>query len=88
MKKGLLGTIVLIYGIIVALAGLAVILPLGSVGNLLQRLAMYGAIPAVIAGIIAIIINSNKKRAVIGMILAVAGPYIPWLVAVIKSLLK
>ena len=91
MKKGVLGTIVLIYGIVIFVAGISTFF-LGYIGEFMARLAailgLFTLIPAIVLGIIAIIKKSNRSGAIIGMILTFVGTFSHFIFTFIGNLTK
>lgn len=72
-KSGILGTITWIFGIIlIILAVLSLfsghIALLDNIANILRIVTIFGPIPFIIIGIVAIIIGSNRNRAINGLI--------------------
>ena len=72
-KSGILGTITWIFGIILIIVAVLSLFSghialLDSIANILRLVNYFGPIPFVIIGIIAIIIGSNRNRAINGLI--------------------
>ena len=91
MKKGVLGTLALIFGIIIFVSN--TISPIVS-GNLylsfLSKLVkiplIMGYVPTVVISIIAIAKNSNRKGAIIGLILASIAWFTPIVIRIIFNI--
>lgn len=91
MKKGTLGTLTFILGIIIIVGG--VVAGLAPTDSLLWKIArlpgIIGFIPVIVIGIIAIVKGSNRVKAIIGMVLAFFGTWIvSWLLQLISTLIK
>ena len=72
-KSGILGTITWIFGIILIIVAVLSLFSgrialLDSIANILRLVNYFGPIPFVIIGIIAIVIGSNRNRAINGLI--------------------
>ena len=72
-KSGILGTITWIFGIILIIVAVLSLFSghialLDSIANILRIVNYFGPIPFIIIGIIAIIIGSNRNRAINGLI--------------------
>ena len=72
-KSGILGTITWIFGIILIIVAVLSLFSghialLDSIANILRLVNYFGPIPFIIIGIIAIIIGSNRNRAINGLI--------------------
>lgn len=81
-KSGILGTITWIFGIILIIVAFLSLFSghialLDSIANILRLVNYFGPIPFVIIGIIAIIIGSNRNRAINGLIFIAISYLIP-----------
>lgn len=86
MKKGILGTITLIVGI-VCFAGsiVAGFYPDAEIFSLgwFARIGQILFLVPIILGIIACVKNSNTKLAIVGMVLGVVSFFTPWIIRLI-----
>lgn len=92
-KSGILGTITWIYGIIVVILAILSLFSgqialIDSIANILRYVTIFGSIPFIIIGIIAIIIGSNRNRAINGLIFIAISYLIPVIAGFIKGLIK
>ena len=92
-KSGILGTITWIYGIIVVILAILAqfsgqVALIDSIANILRYVTIFGSIPFIVIGIIAIVIGSNRNRAINGLIFIGISYLIPYAVAFIKGLIK
>lgn len=81
-KSGILGTITWIFGIILIIVAVLSLFSgrialLDSIANILRLVNYFGPIPFVIIGIIAIVIGSNRNRAINGLIFIAISYLIP-----------
>ena len=88
-KSGILGTITWLYGIIaIILAVLQLfagkIALIDSIAGILSIVTMFGSIPFIVIGIIAIVIDSNRNRAINGLIFIGIAYLIPIVVGFFK----
>jgi hypothetical protein len=88
-KSGILGTITWIFGIILIIVAVLSLFSghialLDSIANILRLVNYFGPIPFIIIGIIAIIIGSNRNRAINGLIFI----GIAYLIPIIASFFK
>ena len=88
-KSGILGTITWLYGIIVIILAVLSLFAgkialIYSIANILKIVTMFGSIPFIIIGIIAIIIGSNRNRAINGLIFIGIAYLIPIIVGLFK----
>lgn len=89
MKKGTLGMVTLILGILVLACGIAknLVTNIPALYSASTIILLIGFVPAIVLGIISIVKNSNRSLAIIGMVLAVIGMWIaPWVVRIIVGL--
>ncbi|MBR4351057.1 MAG: hypothetical protein IKP98_02420 [Bacilli bacterium] len=90
MKKGTFGTVALILGIVTLVAGALrnAVTSIPVLYTITMGLSLICFIPAIVFGIIGIVKNSNRKLAIVGMALAVAGSFIlPLIVRMIVDVL-
>ena len=88
-KSGILGTITWIFGIILIIVAVLSLFSghialLDSIANILRIVNYFGPIPFIIIGIIAIIIGSNRNRAINGLIFIGIAYLIPIIVGLFK----
>ena len=88
-KSGILGTITWLYGIIVIILAVLSLFSghialIDSIANILRYVTIFGSIPFVIIGIIAIVIGSNRNRAINGLIFIFIAYLIPIVVGFFK----
>ena len=86
MKKGTLGTITFIVGIVIfACSVVSGFFPNPAIGSLgwIARLVNLVWFAAPILGIIACVKKSNTKLAIIGMVLGAVSFLTPWLIGLI-----
>ena len=88
-KSGILGTITWLYGILVIILAILSFVAgkvalSESIANILKIVTMFGSIPFIIIGIIAIIIDSNRNRAINGLIFIGIAYLIPIVVGLFK----
>ena len=88
-KSGILGTVTWLYGIIVIILAILSLFAgkvalIDSIANILKIVTMFGSIPFIIIGIIAIIIDSNRNRAINGLIFIGIAYLIPIVVGLFK----
>lgn len=88
-KSGILGTITWIFGIILIIIAVLSLFSghialLDNIANILRIVNYFGPIPFIIIGIIAIIIGSNRNRAINGLIFI----GISYLIPIIANLFK
>ncbi|MBR4830445.1 MAG: hypothetical protein IKZ96_01590 [Bacilli bacterium] len=81
-KSGILGTITWIFGIILIIIAVLSLFSghialLDNIANILRIVNYFGPIPFIIIGIIAIIIGSNRNRAINGLIFIAIAYLIP-----------
>ena len=72
-KSGILGTITWLYGIIAIILAVLQLFAgkvalIDSIAGILSIVTMFGSIPFIVIGIIAIVIGSNRNRAINGLI--------------------
>lgn len=86
MKKGILGTIAFIVGLVCfAIAVVAGFFPGATIGSI-GWFARFGQIlwfAGPVLGIIACVKKSNTKLAIIGIVLGVLAFFTPWLIGII-----
>ena len=91
MKKGILGTITLIVGIVTfgcaIVAGFYPDATIGSIGWI-ARLVQLFWFAAPVLGIIACVKKSNTKLAIVGMVLGAVSFFTPWIVGLIVNAIK
>ena len=85
MKKGVLGALTLTFGIICFVTN--ALHPLFPDGTIISKLLMLPyiilCVPTIIMGIIAIVIGSNRKGAIVGIILSCIAFFAPVIVRII-----
>lgn len=91
MKKGILGTITLIVGIVTfgcaIVAGFYPDATIGSIGWI-ARMVQLLWFAAPVLGIIACVKKSNTKLAIVGMVLGAVSFFAPWIIGLIVNSIK
>ena len=90
MKKNTFGVLSLIYGIIVSLIPVLRLFDLSVVGDkIITAFTLFGFIPGVVLGIIAIVKNSGKKQGIIGLIISLFSSFIGVVLrGIVQTLIK
>ena len=88
-KSGILGTITWLYGIIAIILAVLQLFAgkvalIDSIAGILSIVTMFGSIPFIVIGIIAIVIGSNRNRAINGLIFIGIAYLIPIIVGLFK----
>jgi hypothetical protein len=92
-KSGILGTITWIYGIIVIILAILSLFAghvalIDSIADILRIVTRFGSIPFIVIGIIAIIIDSGRNKAINGLIFIGIAYLIPIIANFISGLIK
>ena len=91
MKKGILGIITLIVGIVTfgcaIVAGFYPDATIGSIGWIARMVQLLWFVAPVL-GIIACVKKSNTKLAIVGMVLGAVSFFAPWIIGLIVNSIK